>query len=276
MIRLKTLLGAAILSAMAFTQANACSITAWSATDSVGVVAADAGEPLPTANGFKRYSQRCGVRVVGAATAKYVQDNTPTNATTYKSRFYVFTGAVDTGAAGFIFLARDGVGGNLIKLALTGSAIKTTVANGAAVADIPVVANKWYAVELEWQQAAGTFSIKARGAGAAGVTQTAALTASTAVLKDVRLGLSAAATGTAFFDEYDSRRTTAPGPLLKCDASGDGTLVNFVDNIAIQAEILGTTVAPGQPDANEDGIVNFLDRIAVQQKILGVAGPCTN
>jgi hypothetical protein len=106
MMRTKFLLSAAIIGALAFTQANACAISAWSATDSVGVVAADAGSP----NGaipIRRYSALCGLVVNGAATAKYVQDNTPTAATGYKSRFYVYTGA-DTGAAGFFFLARDG------------------------------------------------------------------------------------------------------------------------------------------------------------------------
>jgi hypothetical protein len=275
MIRLKTLLGAAILSAMAFTQANACSITAWSATDSVGVVAADAGSP---AAGFKRYSALCALQVTGAATAKYVQDNTPTNATTYKSRFYMFTGAtlVDTGAAGFFFLARDGAGAPLIRLALTGGNITATVANGAAVTPIPVVASKYYSVELEWQQAAGTFSLKVQGAGAAApTTQTSALTASTAVLKDVRLGLSAASTGTAFFDEYDSRRTTAPGRLLKCDANND-SLISIADRIVVNNEILGITTATGQPDANEDGVVSIADRIQVNNKILNVAGNSCN
>ena len=118
MIRLKTLLGAAIFSAMAFTGANACSISAWSATDSVGVVAADAGSPPA----FSRFSALCSLRVVGAATAKYVQDNTPTNATGYKSRVYLYTGSplADTTASGFVFLARDGAGANLIRIALTG------------------------------------------------------------------------------------------------------------------------------------------------------------
>jgi hypothetical protein len=274
MMRTKFFLGAAIFGALAFTQANACSIAAWSPTDSVGIVAADAGEPLPTANGFKRYSQRCAVRVIGAATAKYVQDNTPTNATSYRARFYVHTGAVDTGAAGFFYLARDGAGANLIRLALTGGAIKTTVANTAAVADIPVVADKWYSVELEWAQAASTFSIKVQGNGSAtATTQTAATSVSTAVLKDVRLGLSAASTGTAFFDEYDSRRTTAPGRLLKCDANGDG-LIAIQDRIAVNNEILGTTVAIGQPDANEDGLVSIADRIQINNKILNATSTC--
>ncbi len=268
MIRLKTLLGAAIFSAMAFTGANACSISAWSATDSVGVVAADSGE----APAFSRYSARCSLRVAGGATAKYVQDNTPTNATSYKSRFYLFTGATlaDTTAGGFVFLARDGAGANLIRLALTGGNLQATVTgSAAAIPAIPVVAGKYYSVEIEWAQGAvAPFSIKVQGAGApTAVTQTTTTNNAAGVLKDVRLGLSAGSTGTVFFDEYDSRRTTAPGRLLKCDANNDG-LISIADRVIVNNEVLGLALALGQPDANEDGIVSIADRVQVNNKIL--------
>lgn len=268
MIRLKTLLGAAIFSAVAFTGANACSISAWSATDSVGVVAADAGEPTA---GFKRYSGRCSLQVAGGATAKYVQDNTPTNATSYKARFYVFTGTtlVDTGAGGFFYLARDGAGSNLIRLALTGGNIQTTVTgSAAAIPAIPVAANAFYSVELEWAQgAAAPFSIKVQGAGAATpTTQTTTTNNAAGVLKDVRLGLSAGSTGTAFFDEYDSRRTTAPGRLCRGDANGNGQIQGN-DRVVVSNEIAGT-LAAGQPDATENGLVQGNDRVVVSNLIL--------
>ncbi len=281
MIRLKTLLGAAIFSAMAFTGANACSISAWSAVDSVGVVAADAGAPPA----FSRYSALCGLRVVGAATAKYVQDNTPTNATSYKARFYIFTGStlVDTGAAGFFYLARDGAGANLIRLALTGGNIQTTVTgSAAAIPAIPVAAGKYYSVELEWAQgAAAPFSIKVQGASAATpTTQTTTTNNAAGVLKDVRLGLSAASTGTAFFDEYDSRRTTAPGRLCRGDANGDKA-INIFDRGTVNQDLLaqagspGSNLAAGQPDCTEDGTVNIFDRGCVNAQI--IANPtCAN
>ena len=267
MIRLKTLLGAAIFSAMAFTGANACSISAWSATDSVGVVAADSGE----APAFSRYSGRCSLRVAGGATAKYVQDNTPTNATSYKSRFYLFTGATlaDTTAGGFVFLARDSAGANLIRLALTGGNLQATVTgSAAAIPAIPVVAGKYYSVEIEWAQgAAAPFSIKVQGAGAAAPTvQTTTTNNATGVLKDVRLGLSAASTGTAFFDEYDSRRLNAPGRLCRGDANGNG-FIQGSDRVFITNETLGT-LAPGQPDANENGLVQGSDRVIVSNLVL--------
>ena len=266
MIRLKTLLGAAIFSAMAFTGANACSISAWSATDSVGVVAADSGE----APAFSRYSGRCSLRVAGGATAKYVQDNTPANATAYKSRFYINAGSplVDTGAAGFVFLARDGAGANLIRIALTGGNLQTTVTgSAAAIPNIPITPG-YYSVELEWAQGAtAPFSIKVQGAGAAAPTvQTTTTNNAAGVLKDVRLGLSAASTGTAFFDEYDSRRTTAPGRLCRGDANGNGAIQGN-DRTAISNEIAGT-LAAGQPDATENGLVQGNDRTAVSNLIL--------
>ena len=274
MIRLKTLLGAAIFSAVAFTGANACSISAWSAVDSLGVVAADSGE----APAFPRYSGRCSLRVVGAATAKYVQDNTPTNALSYKSRLYVIPTGVDTGAGGFLFLARDGAGANLIRIALTGGNLQTTVTgSAAAIPPIPVTSGRYYSIELEWAQgAAAPFSIKVQGAGSStAVTQTTTTNNATGVLKDVRLGLSAGSTGTAFFDEYDSRRTTAPGRLLKCDANND-SLVSVADRIQVNNEILGLALTVGQPDANEDGIISIADRIQINNKILNVAGNLCN
>ena len=269
MIRLKTLLGAAIISAMAFTGANACSISAWSATDSVGVVAADSGE----APAFSRYSGRCSLRIAGGATAKYVQDNTPTNATSYKSRVYVLPSTVDTGVGGFLFLARDGAGANLIRIALTGGNLQTTVTGStAAIPAIPVTAGRYYSIELEWAQgAAAPFSIKVQGAGeAAPVVQTTTTNNPTGVLKDVRLGLSAGSTGTAFFDEYDSRRTTAPGRLCRGDATGNA-LIQGTDRLAISNEINGVALAVGQPDVTENGLVQGTDRLAVSNLILAGA-----
>jgi hypothetical protein len=197
------LLIAAVLSTLAIAQTHACTINQWSAADSVGVTSANVGSPNGAA-AIKRYSGICGLVIPGSATAKYVQDNTPVNTSSYGSRFYLFTGA-DTGAAGYFFLARDGASSNLIRLAITGGVIKTTVANAGPVADIQVVVNQWYAIQLDWQQLAGTFSITVTGAGdPIALTRTSALTFTTAVLKDVRLGLSAASTGTAYFDAYDS------------------------------------------------------------------------
>jgi hypothetical protein len=275
-MRNKFLLGAAIAGAVLFNQANACSIAQWSATDSVGVVAADAGEPTQpsTSTLFRRYSARCALKTTGAATAKYVQDNSPASATTYKARFYLYSGdgsanAVDTGAAGFVYLARDGAGANLIKLALAGGNLQTTVANATGVTNIPITPQRWYSVEIDWQQAAGAagFVIKVQGAGSTTpVTQTVATTASTAVLANVRLGLSAGSTGTAFFDEYDSRRTTAPGRLCRGDVNGDRA-INIFDRGGINAEIGTGNPAPGQPDCTEDGSINVFDRGCVNAQI---------
>jgi hypothetical protein len=268
MMRTKFLLGAAILGALAFTQANACNITAWSPTDSVGVTAANTGSP--PAAGFARASGQCSAKMDGSATAKYVQDNTPTNAAMYKARFYIVSASADTGASGFIYLARSATATDLIRIALTGNVLKTTVAGGGAVADIPIVSGRLYSIELEW--ASGTaqpFQIKVQGNNTAAVTQTTTVT-TTAVLKDVRLGLSAAATGSINFDEYDSRRTNPPGRLCKQDANGNNQ-VQGSDRVAITNEILGTALAIGQPDCNENSLVQGSDRVCVTDAILAGA-----
>lgn len=266
MMRTKFLLSAAILGAMAFSQANACAISAWGTVQ--GVVAADAGEPTTSTGTFKRYSARCGLMVTGAAAAKFVQDNSPVNATSYRARFYLFSGNVDTGAGGYVYLARNGSDADLIRIALTGGNLQTTV-TGGTVPNIPVTANRWYSVEIEWAQgAAAPFLIRVKGNGAAAaaaVTHSVTTNNAAGVLKDVRLGLSAAATGTAFFDEYDSRRTTSPGRLCRGDANNSSAAAGSAQNLtggdaqAIFNEIGGGGLASGQPDYNESGGVTGSD-----------------
>jgi hypothetical protein len=265
MMRTKFLLGAAILGALAFNQAGACAFSAWSATDSVGITAANVGSP--PAAGFSRASGLCSLKIDGSATARYVQDNTPTNALTYEARFYINSASADTGAAGFIYLARSATATDVIKIALVGNALRTTVAGGGAVADIPIVAGRLYSVELSWKSGtAQAFQIKVQGNGTAAVTQTTTVTTA-AVLKDVRLGLSAAATGSINFDEYDSRRTTAPGRLCKEDANGNN-LIQGTDRVTITNEILAVSLATGQADCTENGAVQGTDRVCVTNAIL--------
>ena len=276
MMRTKFLLSAAILGALAFSQANACSISAWGTVQ--GVVAADAGEPTTSTGTFKRYSARCGLMVTGAAAAKFVQDNTPVNATSYRARFQLFTGTVDTGAGGYVYLARNGSDADLIRIALTGGNLQTTV-TGGTVPNIPVAANRWYTVEIEWAQgAAAPFLIGGNAASA--VTQATTTNNAAGVLKDVRLGLSAAATGTAFFDEYDSRRTTSPGRLCRGDANNSSAAAGSAQNLtggdaqAIFNEIGGGGLAPGQPDYNESGGVTGSDAQGIFFAIAGGTQAC--
>jgi hypothetical protein len=264
-----------LIAAVGFNLANACAINLWNGVNTA--TAANTQEPTPT-NGFSRFSGKCGLRIAGAAAATYVEDISVSGATTYKARFYVFTGTADTTGTGYVYLARSsgGAPADLIRIAYTGGNLQTTVAGStAAIANIPAAANLWHSVELEWANGtAQPFSITVQGLGAA-VTQTGTVTQA-ATLGSVRLGLSAGATGIAQFDEYDSRRTTAPGRLNVCDVNNDG-IVSIQDRIAINTEILNPISANlviGQGDANRDGIRSIQDRIQINNRILNTTSTC--
>ena len=228
--------------------ASACAISAWSSA--TGLSAADTGEPTA---GFSRYSGKCSLRANGPT--KFVQDNSPGNATSYFARYYVNTGTL---AGADIFKARDAANADVIRVSYNAGALSFFVKGAASQpANIPAVAGRWYSVELSWAQgAAAAFNVKVQGNNGAAVTAPATtINSATDVINNVQLGMiNAGATGQGFFDEFDSRRTTAPGRLCKGDANGNGTITGG-DAQAIIAEFTSgsATTVIGQPDCNESG-----------------------
>jgi hypothetical protein len=73
-----------------------------------------------------------------------------------------------------------------------------------------------------------------------------------------------------FFDEFDSRRTTNPGRLCRGDADNNNNY-GIADRVVVTNEILGSGLATGQPDANEDGVIGTGDRVAITNLILSGA-----
>jgi hypothetical protein len=270
----KAFLGTAIAAALLLgaNVASACAISAWSSA--TGLTAADTNEPAPGANnpvsgGFTRYSGRCGLRV--NAQNKFVQDNTPQNETSYRVRFYYYTG--DISGATQIFRARNGSGANVFSVSHDGANITVNLIGGGS--DSLVVAdNRWYMVQLDWAQGTGLTG-RIRGAGATPCVSPATsctnneeiIVAGTTTeqVQDAQLGLLATSgvtvTTPVFFDEFDSRRTTTPPRLRRCDSNGNGT-ANALDITALINEI-GGTLAIGQADCSENGVVNALDITAL-------------
>jgi hypothetical protein len=257
MMRIKSILSLSTAIAMAvFAQgAQACAISAWSSA--TGITVADTGAP---AAGFSRYSGVCGLKTVGGA--KFVQDNSPGSANSYKARFYV---RAEAGAAGTIFKARNAASAAVISVAANGTAFTFAVNGAAAATTVPYTVGSWYSIEMNFTAgAATTFSVT--GAAGAPVAVTAAASAAADVIANVQLGnIEAAGTGNFGFDEFDSRRTTAPGRLCRGDANANG-LIQGNDRILITNETLGT-LAPGQPDCNENGLVQGNDRVCVTNLI---------
>lgn len=238
------------MSQVAFAQT--CSTAAWSVT-AAGTTAA-----TPPGNG--RYSGRCAL--VTSAAGQTVTDNSPTAETSYRARFYVFTGTLN----GDIFRATNAASTEIIGVAYNGTNLNFRVKNGAATGttSIPAVANRWYGVEVRWSQgAATTFTAIVKGnAATTATTQTIAAVNSTGDVIDTAVLGQITGTGAGRFDEFDSRKTTDIGFLLRGDANGNGT-VTITDASVVAAEAGGGALAAGQPDANENGSVTITDAAVI-------------
>jgi hypothetical protein len=258
MMRSKNLITlSAALALAAFGQAaSACAISAWSSATGV-TVAANTG--LPSA-GFARTSGACSLKTLGPS--QFVSDTSPGSANSYKARFYV---KADAGAAGAIFKARNSGGTNIITITQSATGLAFNV-NGAATqpAAIPTVAGRWYVVEMDWAAgAAASFRVQGNGGLATtGVTSTSSAAPAADVIANVQLGnIDAAGAGVITFDEFDSRRTTAPGRLCRGDANNSSAaapvtgLLTGGDAQAIFAEVGAVALATGQPDYNQNGTV---------------------
>lgn len=269
----KALLGTAVAAALMFGAqfASACTNAAW--TTSVGLTAANTGEPTA---GFKRYSGRCGAQISDAATPRYFEDASPAAESAYEARFYYYTG--DISGNGDIFQARNTGGTNIIRIVANGTNLSFTTNTGAGAQTVTVQDNKWYAIELSWSAGAGTGSMTATVTGAsgnavapavAGTVNFANLSNASDVIDAARIGIIAgtpAVTAPVYFDEFDSRRTTSPGLLCRGDAaSPPNNVVNVFDAVAVINEAGGNPalLSSGQPDCTEDGTINVFDGVCV-------------
>jgi hypothetical protein len=265
------LVAAAVFGLAGANAAFACSTAAWSGGET--------GNPTEgrPADGVSRYSGQCGLR--SAATAQFVQDNTPTAETTFRARFYVYTGL--TAGSALVYQARNAGGTQMIGVTYnrdTNQLVFNTTGSSGNVGSI--TANAWYSIELNWSRAAGNMVATVRGAGATtDGTATVTGVGGTDQIDDARLGwvegTATAATRAIVTDAYESRRSTAIGRLCRGDANNDNTR-NSGDQITQRNEFLLGTLAAGQPDANEDGAVNSGDQIVVRNLFLGGQGPCTS
>ena len=70
------------------------------------------------------------------------------------------------------------------------------------------------------------------------------------------------------FDSYQANRTLPVGPLLDADANND-LEINIFDFGFVRNEILGNSLATGQPDCNRDGEIDIFDFGCIRNIILG-------
>jgi hypothetical protein len=142
----------------------------------------------------------------------------------------------------------------------------TGTAIGAASS---ALANKWFHVHQTWDRTAGSLGVSVQGAGSSTPNATASLSGFTssgaAAGPDfAQLGwVSGTAAGRIDVDAFESRRSTAIPGLCRGDANNTGGALNIFDNVVVINEINAVSLAPGQPDCNEDGAVNIFDRVCV-------------
>lgn len=271
----KAALVLALGSALAFGASNAmaCTTSAWNGGTTGTPVAAS-----PTANSdasVKRYSGLCGLQAQ-AGTASYVTDNSPNGETTYRARFYVYTGTVSAPGRVFSATASDNGGGSeVIAVRYNPGTNFEFLVNGASVGTAPAVGKRWYGIEVAF--VSGTsFSARVKTTSTSNALQntvtdvTAAAAPAAASIGSARLGnIDGVATTVAMnFDEFDSSRGTTPiGFLCRGNANADGVR-NSTDGVVIRNEFFGYTstaaLSSYQPDCNEDGVVNSTDGVCVR------------
>jgi len=246
-------LGAIAAGALLASQAAlACQTTAWS--DTFGSVAA--GDPA--ADGIARYQGLCGLEASGQG---YVQDNSPAGIDRIVARFYVLNGNTAEATIYRGFSATDGTG-ELFNVTLddAGGVTFTDVATGQSVSQSG--STNWLSVEIDWvRDANGSISLSVNGQTPAEVTGID--TSGAAQLASVRLGNLDGAAGSLGFDSYESRRSTAVGRLLACNAQASDEEVNILDALAVVNENNEAGLATGTPDCDENGEIDILDVLAI-------------
>lgn len=261
----RTLLAAALLTALPMGSALACTVSAWTGAGTA-TTADNTGGPE---DGIARYSGVCGLVV---DSGDYVIDNTPGSEAVYRARFYVLTRATSGATIFRATDADDGGGTEVIKVDFDGSAFNFTQ-NGTSAGSVSgIVADRWYSIEL-FYKANETFS--AEVAGAAGFTGSLAPVTTgigNGTIGSAVLGV-VAGTGSNFgFDAFESTRseTTPIGRLCRGDANGNGQ-INNGDRVVLTNELIEAGLATGQPDCNENGEVNNGDRVCITNLILAEA-----
>jgi hypothetical protein len=272
MISIKTgrkalLAGVALAAGLGFTinaQAQTCVVSNWNTNGSlnVGVVDGDAGTQGAT---NRRYGGPCGLQLDVDGTARYVFDDSPTNETAYRARFYTFLDNAGSDPIQ-VFAASDG-STNQIEVwynqngsgaAAAGEmSMVVTTAGGSVGVDAGAIGSGWHSVEVVWNQGASAELILSVD----GSDNSTTADTGTNVIADAALGnvLGAAGGGTIDFDDFDSRRIDRPGRLVVGDANADGNVTTSDITSTINEVFSVGVFAPGQPDCNEDGSITSSD-----------------
>jgi hypothetical protein len=270
LIGLKAGVGLLAASLLAVGTAQACSVAAWTASNTTAV-GADSGGP---AEGIRRYMGLCGLDT--DTVGKVVAENSPENESIYRARFYFFPEITGGSAKIFSATASDnGAGGEVVGLSYNSNGTLSLLGNGSSVATVSgLTPGAWYGVEITYR-ANTELSMAVRGrADAVNGTAAASSGIPTGNIGSHTLGFvtSSGATGGGFqIDEFEASRSadTAIGFRARGDAAAPFGTYDLQDIISIlrEARIGAGAAALGNSDADEDGDIDLQDIIAVLRRV---------
>lgn len=229
----------------------ACTAGNWSGISEVPVIP---GSPDP--DNVQRYSGLCAMQTPSGSVS-FVQDNSPGGIDRIRARFYVLNNL--TGGAAQIYRGFSTTDGSspLFTVSLDPSGNVTLRDNTTTTEPVAQSGStKWLSVEIDWIRGTnGSISLSINGQPANSKNFD---NSSASSLQSVQLGNLNGAAGTLNFDAYESRRSTAVGRLLACDARSDDA-IDVLDALDVINEINEVGLANGQPDCDEDGDITALD-----------------
>jgi len=256
-------------------QAQTCTVQNWDFAQNLVDGSDNATGNVGTQpNGFKRYGGPCGLKVPFGTTVAYVENSTQggegtsaLNESFYVTRFYVFLGDVTISGGGAIFTAFDSGNSELFSVIYDsdGSELSFNVVGATNPDPVSIAPGSWHSVELVYDVTGGEFIFSVdrpldengdQVVDAHATVVTGSFGSNVAV---AQLGnIDGVGSGSAYFDDFDSRRSVGPGRLLVGDADGSETY-SAVDIATVRAEALGVGIAAGQPDCDENGTITAAD-----------------
>ncbi len=251
---------------------TACAVQNWDASEGL-----DDSNTGTQGGSNRRFFGPCGLRVTFGSGERWLENNramggSTIDADTYKARLFGFFGDLN-GATVPFFRAYDESDATIFTLYFDESNGLGADATGNGSVD------QWISIDNgRWQEIEVGFDSGELFSFAVNDVIEVLSSSTVARVSYVRLGdLEGRGSGSADFDEFDSRRVTYPSEdeasvIVRGDANANG-VVNLGDVLAIRAEFLGGETgpfAPGQADCTGNGRVNLGDVLCAQAIFLGV------
>jgi hypothetical protein len=260
-------LATAVLLGSYASDASACTVSAWLASNTTATNANAGGRSATPA--IPRYFGSCALNTTAAGTV--VGDNTPSAEPTFRARFYVFANL--TAGASKIFSATsgdNGAGTEVVGVLLQSNGQIVLQVNGTNVATLPAITQPlWYGIEVTYIAGTSASITVRNNLQTYNQTQTVTTGVNTAI-ESTTIGFSSTGGGVGrlVFDEFESSRgATAIGFLPVGDAEPDGSYT-IGDVVAVLREFrLGASgVAAGNADIDGNGVVDLADVVSILRR----------